>query len=261
MTPAAALVVSAGLAVAGGWAGWLDRGGVVAASLVATSILIFTDLPGFLLLALFFISGSFLTYRSVRTPERQTARPPARTWRQVIANGGWAAAGAAVVPTSPAVGWAVLAGALAAAQADTWGTEIGARSRRPPRLITSGRSVPPGTSGGVTVLGSAAGVVGAGLMATLALLLGVPFVSAGAAVLGGVAGTLMDSVLGATIQGTYRCDTCEADGEQRIHTCGQAARLVCGLRWVDNDVVNLAATGVGAATAVGIGILWCAASR
>src|SRR5438093_5230732 len=46
------------------------------------------------------------------------------------------------------------AGALAAAAADTWATEIGAFSPFAPRLITSGRQVPRGTSGGITVLGS-----------------------------------------------------------------------------------------------------------
>ncbi|MDH3457738.1 MAG: DUF92 domain-containing protein [Gemmatimonadota bacterium] len=252
MTPWAAFVVSAILAVAGRRLRWLTTGGTVAATVVGTTILAVAGLRGFLLLAVFFLSGSALTYHRGPLPARRTAQPPVRgrTWRQVMANGGVAAAGALLLPWAPVAGWAIVTGALAAAQADTWSTEVGRLARRPPRLITSGLAVPAGTSGAISPLGTLTGMVGAGVMAGCALLLGIPRASAAAAALGGIVGFLGDSVLGATAQGSYRCDACAAHGEHPVHSCGRSTRLVRGYRWIDNDVVNLVATAIGAGVAV-----------
>jgi len=63
----------------------------------------------------------------------------------------------------------------------------------------------------------------------------------------GVAGTLADSLLGATVQGLYECPGCRARSERRDTVCHAPVRLVRGRRWLDNDGVNLAATLVGAA--------------
>jgi uncharacterized membrane protein len=70
--------------------------------------------------------------------------------------------------------------------------------------------------------------------------------------MGGVLGTLSDSLLGAAVQGTYHCDTCGRQTEQRIHGCGRSARLTQGIHWIDNDVVNLLATGIGAGATVSL---------
>ena len=64
--------------------------------------------------------------------------------------------------------------------ADTFSSELGILSKSKPRLITSWnlRQVPPGTNGGVTIVGTLAGLLGAFLIAlTSALLL--PFCSVG----------------------------------------------------------------------------------
>jgi uncharacterized membrane protein len=153
--------------------------------------------------------------------------------------------------------------------ADTWGTELGVLSRVRPRLITTGRRVEPGTSGGITWQGIWAGIAGGVLIGLVAALLhqaaqwidgqgagGVPVLAY--PVLGavaGVAGSLFDSVLGATVQGIYRCDLCAKETEGRIHRCGQPARHLRGWTWLDNDWVNLLASGVGAGIAAS---LWMA---
>ena len=62
-----------------------------------------------------------------------------RTAGQVVANGGGAAVGALLVAVGVELGWAVLEGALATAQSDTWATEIGMRSGATPRMVTTGR--------------------------------------------------------------------------------------------------------------------------
>lgn len=170
-------------------------------------------IPGLVLLVAFFVTGSVLTQIAGGAGGRRTAR-------QVVANGGVAAAAALLGS------WAGAAGALAAATADTWATEIGSYSRTPPRLLTTGAPVTAGTSGGVTLLGTAGGIVGAAFIAALAGVLG-PSGWRGAATtaVAGVAGMLGDSWLGATAQAKWA--------------------------WFDNDVVNLAATMLGG----GLGVL------
>jgi uncharacterized protein (TIGR00297 family) len=104
---------------------------------------------------------------------------------------------------SAAFGFA-FAGSLAAAMSDTLSSEIGGLYDRP-RLITTLEPVAPGTDGGVTWQGEVAGVVGAALVAGLALLLmplpGPAVLVTATVVAGGVAGMTVDSLLGATLEG------------------------------------------------------------
>jgi uncharacterized protein (TIGR00297 family) len=187
---------------------WLTRRGAAAALAVGSATIWGFGWRGFVLLLAFFVSGSLLTPAAAGGGRR-------RNERQVLANGGVAALGAL------AGSWIVFAGALAAATADTWATEIGRHSRTPPRLITNGSRVRPGTDGGMTLLGNAGGIAGAGLVAGLSYVFGQR--GALAIAVAGVVGMLVDSVLGATVQGK--------------------------VRWMDNDAVNLAATLTGAACA------------
>ena len=224
----------------------LSPSGAAGATAVGTAIFGAGGLRAAALLVLFFGSSTALSRRGA-------AAGPERTLAQVLANGGLPAALAvcAQVRPSPRVS-AAYAGALAAANADTWATEVGALSTAPPRMITSGRHVPRGVSGAVTPLGtleSLAGalVIGAGHAAltrrpAAALRLG----------LAGLAGSLADSVLGATLQAVYVCQGCGQRTEDRRHAHGTAASaltLVRGVPLVTNDTVNLSAALVGALTA------------
>jgi uncharacterized protein (TIGR00297 family) len=193
---------------------WLTRRGAAAALAVGVATLWGFGWRGFALLLAFFVSGSVLT-PAAEGGDGAKGGGRRRNARQVVANGGMAALAAL------AGSWPAFAGALAAATADTWASEIGIRSRTPPRLITNGKRVAAGTDGGMTLLGTAAGVAGAGLIAILSYVFGYP--DALAIGVAGVIGMVMDSSLGATLQGK--------------------------VRWFDNDVVNLAATLTGAAVA------------
>jgi uncharacterized membrane protein len=64
----------------------------------------------------------------------------------------------------------------AAVAADTFSSELGILSKSKPRLITSFalREVPPGTNGGVTLLGTLAGLLGSFIIACTSTLL-IPF--------------------------------------------------------------------------------------
>jgi len=111
--------------------------------------------------------------------------------------------------------------ALAEAAADTVSSEIGQATGHPARLLTTGRVVAAGTDGGVTVLGSVAGMAAAAVVVAVSgphhtvLRQGVIW---GAA----CAGLFFDSLLGATV---------ERKG------------------WLGNDLVNFASTLLAAAAA------------
>ncbi|MGH7568683.1 MAG: DUF92 domain-containing protein [Gemmatimonadales bacterium] len=231
---------------------WLTPDGLVAALAVGAAVAVGLGWRGVVVLLAFFVSGSLLTQLAGTEGGRRTAR-------QVVANGGVAALAALVGA------WGAAAGALAAATADTWATEIGSFSPRPPRLITRWIPVPRGTSGGITFLGTAGGVAGAVLLGWAAVALaprpgggggdaaagsgypewGLAWVVTGA----GIAGMLLDSVLGATAQGQFECASCGARFERAGTLCHEPVRRIRGFRWLDNDGVNLAATVAGAALA------------
>lgn len=217
---------------------WLTPRGLVAACAVGVAVTWGLGWPGLVVLAAFFLSGSLLTQLAERSGPRRTAK-------QVLANGGVAALAALLGS------WPGAAGAIAAAAADTWATEIGAFSPIPPRLVTSWRRVTRGTSGGITLLGTVGGVAGAALIAALAVSLSPRGTAPGFRVLAvaGVTGMLADSLLGATLQGKYECPACDARFERGNTVCHEPVRLTSGRRWLDNDAVNFAATVVGALAA------------
>ena len=214
----------------------------MAAVLVGTSIFAAGGFPAAALLLAFFISSSLLS----RLQQRRDHEP--RNALQVLANGG-VAAGCIILANRYGMAWqTAFVGALAAATADTWGTEIGTRFGGTPRSVVGGQPLARGLSGGMTVFGTLAEVVAAICIASLAYILsGRPFVVVSIA---GIAGALSDSLFGATVQARYRCRTCSDDCETPIHACGQRAALVRGAYWVTNDMVNLLATLIGAGTAL-----------
>jgi uncharacterized protein (TIGR00297 family) len=166
---------------------------------------------------------------------------------QVFANGGvfTAAALASLIHPSPV--WLPLAaGAIAASTADTWATEIGTLVAHPPRLITTGKLVPAGTSGGVTWGGSLAGLAGAICIAVVALAAGWGQKAAVGAILGGVAGSVVDSFAGARWQRRRWCEQCDKPTERVVHSCGTTTRPDGGIRWIDNDLVNAISSLTGA---------------
>ena len=193
---------------------WLTGRGALAALAVGLATVWGFGWRGLALLLAFFVSASLLTAAAKGGGGRRGGGER-RNARQVVANGGVAAFAALTGD------WTWFAGALAAANADTWATEIGSHSPSMPRLITSGTRVPAGTDGGMTVLGTAGGAAGAGFIGAVSVLLGQR--GAIAVIAAGIVGMIVDSLLGATLQGK--------------------------VRWIDNDAVNLGATLTGAACA------------
>jgi uncharacterized protein (TIGR00297 family) len=245
MTPAAAAFIATSVALTGWRVRWLTASGAMAAALVGTAVLWGGGVAGLVVLGTFFVSGSVLSPR--------TAVRSRRTWVQVAANGWTAAVGGVLIPIASSAGWAVLAGGLAAAQADTWATELGRHSRTTPVLLTTGRAVPAGTSGGVTLLGTLGGALGAVTIAAVGGGLRLPLHPAWLAV-AGTLGMCADSLLGATVQGRARCIACGETVEELRH-CARTTHPIRGLRWMTNDAVNAVSSAVGAAVTL-LPLLW-----
>jgi len=189
--------------------------------------------------------------RHLRRTESVVAKGGTRDAVQVLANGGLFALAALASLVAPAMAcMAIGGGALAAASADTWGTEVGTLSSRSPRLITTWRRVAAGTSGGVTIAGLLASVAGGAFVGGMAWLVHWPPHVAVAAAAGGSAGALADSFAGATLQSRRRCTRCGVLTERAVHICGDVTQRIGGIPWLDNDGVNLLAGMTGAAVAV-----------
>jgi uncharacterized protein (TIGR00297 family) len=214
--------------------------------------------PWAILLVTYFVVASAVTmYGAARKAERTQSSVPqinARTALQVLANGGLFALLVFRARGNGGGTFGLAAvGALAAASADTWATEIGTLWGGKPRSIITWRPTNPGMSGGVTGAGSAAAVVGAAFVAMVAAwLLKLPLTGdfVIAATVGGIAGCIVDSLIGGTMQARRWCEHCKEWTERRVHPCSYRTVHAAGFRWVTNDVVNFAATFVGAATAV-----------
>ena len=295
MSPGPAnLLLGFGLAVLIAAAAWrahsLSRSGALAAILLGTVIFGLGGLGWAILLLGFFISSSALSRlfkRRKATVEEKFSKGTQRDAAQVAANGG--IAGLFVLAhlwlPDAAWPWVAYAGALAAANADTWATELGVLSKTAPRLITTGKPVERGTSGGISLAGTLAALGGAGLIGLLAVLVwqggvaGVPAgwpawltVSLGSDApsltlpqalgwllvlsLAGLAGSLLDSYLGATAQAIYYCPACKKETERHpLHSCGTPTCQVRGRRWLDNDWVNIFCTLAGALIPLFVAIL------
>ena len=258
----------------------LTPSGAAAAAVLGAVIFGLGGLGWAILLMGFFVSSSALSRMFRRRKarlEEKFSKGSQRDAAQVGANGGIAGVFALLHLFFPDALWPWIgfAGALAAANADTWATELGVLSRGRPRLITTGKIVDSGTSGGVSWAGTAAAAAGAFLIALLAVLfwqgrvaslpanvpgwlsnaLGAnaptlaPLSALGwlaVITLAGLLGSLLDSLLGATVQAIYRCPSCGKETERHpLHTCGAQTNLVRGLTWMDNDWVNTLCTLAG----------------
>ena len=239
----------------------LNKSGVIAATITGTIIFGLGGWQWAIILLGFFTSSSLLSKllrKSKTSLSDKFSKGSRRDAWQVLANGG---IGALLVvihylyPNHLWV-WPAFLGSFAAVNADTWATELGVLSKKNPRLITSGKVVERGTSGGITLLGTLSALGGASFIALIgvltwpvrdaAILSFTSLISFLLITLGGLLGSMIDSWLGATIQAIYHCHTCNKDTEQYpVHHCGTSTTLVRGLKWFNNDLVNTlcAATG------------------
>ena len=250
----------------------LSRSGAIAAAILGTIVFGLGGLPWAILLLSFFISSSALSQLFGKRRKKQLAeqfsKGSQRDAMQVVANGGVCGVFVLAHLAFPESAWPWLgfAGTLAAVNADTWATELGVLSKSTPRLITTLKPAKRGTAGAVTLAGTLASLGGALLIALLAVIfwpveaapvsMGQIAIVFGIIGLAGLAGSVLDSLLAATVQAIYTCPTCQKETEQHpIHSCGSPTTLKRGWPWLTNDWVNTACAAAGGVIALIPGLM------
>jgi uncharacterized protein (TIGR00297 family) len=238
---------------------FLTKSGSISAFILATILFGFGGWKWTLPILCFFVFSSILSKIGKNPQENIFEKGSQRDHSQVLANGGIPALLMILETMQPYSGFYIAyLGALAAATADTWATEIGMRLGKRPRLITPLKSVAAGTSGGITWGGS----MGAFLGALVLALSGFPFISdiqgtnsasfVFMITLSGFIASFYDSFLGATVQAQFRCAICTKITEKKIHCDNKNSANVKGIPWINNDMVNFFNTIAGSAVALGL---------
>jgi len=248
--------LGAGLAIYGLAKKSLDASGAAAAAVVGAATFASSTRLGVTLIAFFLVSSKLTKFKQERKSQIEKEFKPGgqRDWKQVLANGGIPTLLAVfvgfqtqavdqVMRASASISTASMGaflGYYACCCGDTWSSELGVLSRAPPKLITTWKTVPPGTNGGVSALGLVAAALG-GLFVGMAFALG-GYLACGdvqlqAVVVGGAVGflgSLLDSLLGATVQYTGY----DAEANKVTHKPGEDVVRISGQPWLDNDAVN-----------------------
>eukprot|EP00741_Cyanophora_paradoxa_P016424 tig00020912_g15859.t1 len=267
---AAALVLATFAARRGYKKRSLDLSGAVGAFIVGLVSFVASVRFGVALLA-FFFSASKATRVGAERKKKLDAEYKEggqRNWVQVLANSFAATAaslaylyvtggrdspllefGPGANPLPSLLALAVL-GHYACCCGDTYSSELGILSRGSPRLVTTWRRVPPGTNGGVTVAGTLA-AAGGGLIVGVSFYLAAIFscaagadCSAAAAAVqwqvpllglaGGLLGSFIDSLLGATFQ----YSGWDEKAGRVVNSPAHATKRLCGYNILDNHQVN-----------------------
>lgn len=265
LNPVTQFLLGVGLAAAVSLAAWrvgaLAASGGWAAFLMGTVIFGLGGIPWAALLLTFFITSSGLSKlfkRRKREVNEKYAKGSRRDWAQVFANGGAAMflVGLHLLYPDASWPWLAFAGALASANADTWATELGILSPTAPRLITTGKQVAKGTSGAISLVGTLSTTAGAALIGLVAWPFSPDFPGwalLGVVTLAGLAGSLVDSLLGATVQAIYYDPVRRKETEKVVVTeDGTPVKPVRGQDWMNNDMVNFTASMCGALAAAGL---------
>ncbi len=127
--------------------------------------------------------------------------------------------------------------AAAEAFSDTAASGLGSLSRGAFDLFKM-RKIEKGMSGGMSLIGTLASLLGAALSALIPLVFGeIRMRGFLLVVLCAFSGALFDSFLGSLVQVKYRCLKCGKLTESPVH-CGDKCMKVSGLSFVNNDAVN-----------------------
>ncbi len=242
----------------------LDLGGALGAFSMGVIVLWTTGFAGFLLLLLFFVSCNVVGKVSKKIRDRRKGyveigekKGHRRDLMQVLANGLMATIAALLWYFGSKNSALVMYGAaVAEATSDTFAGEIGRLSKREPVSILTMKPVPRGISGGVTALGMFAALASSMAIALCWFLWfsGVTFYEALLVGILGFAGAVIDSYLGAAVQAQY-LDPETRTLSEKEEVDGRKLELVRGIRWVDNDMVNLMSNVFSSVFALGMSAL------
>lgn len=222
----------------------LNLSGVVAAVVMGAAATVMGGFTSLSLYLFFLISAAVIGKLSkrIRGLDRIHKKGGRRDAVQVLANGGAALAAMLIhaFDSSP-VYLAVFTACLAEACSDTWASEIGVLSKSEPVSILTFTKVPKGLSGGVSLLGTCSAMLSSVLYGIFAFSCydGINLSLVMVVIFSSFAGVMTDSVLGATLQAHFYDEKEDIITEHSRDREGNALKLVRGLRFMDNDMVNL----------------------
>ena len=203
---ALATAVNVAVAWAGFKAGTVNLSGAVAGTVIGILIAVTSGWAGWVLLMATFLAASITSRLGLR---RKTLlgineeRGGRRGAGNAIANTGVAVVASllSVVTDSQDLALLAFVTALVAGGSDTVASEIGKAWGKATYLVSTLRRVPPGTSGAMSLEGTAGGIVGACALAGIAIAVGlIPGGALFPVVLGATFGSLAESLLGATLE-------------------------------------------------------------
>ncbi|CAH9089448.1 unnamed protein product [Cuscuta epithymum] len=262
--PVVAVLISTVIAAGAYLRKSLDLSGALAGFLVMSIHIAVNYRFGAMLLVFFFTSSKFtkLGEERKRNLDAEFKEGGQRNWIQVLFNSGiatvmvliaWKLIGThdvcldskqSQVITSLIGG---IIGHYCCCNGDTWSSELGILSNEQPRLITTFKRVKRGTNGGVTRAGLLAAAVAGSVIGLTFVLLGflttkctysvalkqllvIPLSAAA-----GLCGSLIDSLLGATLQFSGFCSV----RNKVVGKPGPTVKKISGLSVLDNNAVNL----------------------
>jgi uncharacterized protein (TIGR00297 family) len=245
----------------------IDPSGAVSGAVISLATFMAGGFSWFVMMVIFVAISSALTrykYEYKRKLGYAQEKMGIRSWPNSVANGGVSviAALAELVIHSEVFAVMFLA-SVAAAMSDTVATELGLLSPSTPRLITHPtKFVEPGTSGGVSWLGTIAAIlsalgmslIGAGLFVIRGASSYLLLVAVLSVIAGSLSGVFFDSFLGATVQSVNRCEVCDKLTENATHH-ERPTNHVRGLRSFDNNFVNFFGILFGSIVSIAIYLL------
>lgn len=151
----------------------------------------------------------------------------------------------------------------AAVCADTWASELGILSKRNPVLITTLRSCPKGTNGGISLYGLQVSAAGGALMGLISVMIAPMFSSytlinklffVAFMAFMGLLGSLLDSLLGALFQSSIVNSSGKIIEQPNGYSVEESqGKLISGNGLLDNNQVNFL---MAASTTIIAMVLW-----
>jgi uncharacterized protein (TIGR00297 family) len=243
----------------------LSFSGFIGTLLLGTLLYMYGSMYFWSIIVGFFVSSSVLTKFRSSTKEAFediSEKTGGRDYMQVIANGGLGLIYALLYyftkDTAFVLSYAV---AFSAANADTWSSELGVLSKSRPVSILTFKKTSTGESGAVSQLGTFAAFCGSFFISAIFIIeyifsfgwTGKVLIYFIIVLLCGFSGSIIDSILGATIQAKYQCSVCKKITEKKYHH-NMKTVPVKGFKIISNDVVNFASSLI--ATLVSLAIYY-----
>ena len=212
---------------------------LILAVLFSTLITYFGGLTSFIILVVVFL-GSIITklfHKNKKSNKRKLI--------QIISNVGIGVLSLIIYKfTSNDLYLLIYASVMAESLADTLASDIGVLSKSEPINILTFKKGERGLSGNISFLGLTSALIGSLLIGTIYYIgMDKSITSFIIIILSGFLGSLIDSILGASIQVKYKCTKCKKITERKEH-CGKKTNYYKGIKWIDNNLVNLLSNAI-----------------